>query len=153
MNNRIKGVRCPVVDALNILENEEILVGLPQAMRMQINLLMHKPVFVKLPLFWLCSEEEMLLIVQRLRPCLIMPGEMMLKEGTIGVGLFLLMKGAVETTSGGELLVVLLAVAAFGEAALQSEKPSDVTIRALRFCETSILMREDWEMRAAQRPT
>ena len=130
--------------SMNILENEEVLVGLPRAMRMQINLLMHKPVFVKLPLFWLCSEEEMLLIVQRLRPCLMMPGEMMLKEGTIGVGLFLLMKGAVETTSKGELLVVLLAVAAFGEAALQSKEPSDITIRALRFCETSLLLREDW---------
>ena len=130
--------------SMNILENEEVLVGLPRAMRMQINLLMHKSVFVKLPLFWLCTEEEMLLIVQRLRPCLIMPGEMMLKEGTIGAGLFLLMKGAVETIADGELLVVLLAVAAFGEAALQSEEASKVTIRALRFCETSLLMRADW---------
>lgn len=130
--------------SMNILENEDVLVGLPRAMRMQINLLMHKPVFVKLPLFWLCTEEEMLLIVQRLRPCLIMPGEMMLKEGTIGAGLFLLMKGAVETTSNRELLVVLLAVAAFGEAALQSEEASTVTIRALRFCETSLLVRDDW---------
>lgn len=130
--------------SMNILENEEVLVGLPRAMRMQINLLMHKSVFVKLPLFWLCTEEEMLLIVQRLRPCLIMPGEMMLKEGTIGAGLFLLMKGAVETIAEGELLVVLLAVAAFGEAALQSEEASKVTIRALRFCETSLLMRADW---------
>jgi hypothetical protein len=130
--------------SMNILENEEVLVGLPRAMRMQINLLMHKSVFVKLPLFWLCTEEEMLLIVQRLRPCLIMPGEMMLKEGTIGAGLFLLMKGAVETIAEGELLVVLLAVAAFGEAALQSEEASKVTIRALRFCETSLLMRSDW---------
>ena len=130
--------------SMNILDNEDVLIGLPRAMRMQINLLMHKPVFVKLPLFWLCTEEEMLLIVQRLRPCLIMPGEMMLKEGTIGAGLFLLMKGAVETTSSGELLVVLLAVAAFGEAALQSEEASTVTIRALRFCETSLLTRADW---------
>jgi hypothetical protein len=73
-----------------------------------------------------------------------MPGEMMLKEGTIGAGLFLLMKGAVETIAEGELLVVLLAVAAFGEAALQSEEASKVTIRALRFCETSLLMRSDW---------
>ena len=131
--------------SMNILESESVLVGLPRAMRMQISLIMHKPVFVQLPLFWLCSEEEMLLITQRLKPCLVMPGEMLVKEGTLGVGLFLLMKGAVETTSHGELLVVLLAVAAFGETALrQEEEESTITVRALRFCETSILLREDW---------
>ena len=68
-----------------ILEHEEVLVGLPRAMRMQISLLMHKPIFVQLLLFWLCTEEQMLFIVQRLRPCIATPGEMLVKEGTIGV--------------------------------------------------------------------
>ena len=89
----------------------------------------------------------MLLIVQRLRPCLVMPGEMLVREGTFGIGLFLLMKGAVEATRDGKLLVVLLATAAFGETALRSESAiSNVTVRALRFCETTILMREDWAL-------
>lgn len=130
--------------SMNILEHEEVLVGLPRAMRMQISLLMHKPIFVQLPLFWLCTEEQMLFIVQRLRPCITTPGEMLVKEGTLGVGLFLLMKGAVEITRNSELLVVLLAVAAFGERALQSDEVSDMSIRALRFCECSILLRSDW---------
>lgn len=129
--------------SMNILDHESVLVGLPRAMRMQISLIMHKPIFVQLPLFWLCAEEEMLLIVQRLKPCLVMPGEMLVKEGTIGAGLFLLMKGAVETTRNGAMLVVLLAVAAFGESALLDE-PSNVTVRALRFCEASVLYKEDW---------
>jgi len=131
--------------SMNILDHESVLVGLPRAMRMQISLIMHKPIFVQLPLFWLCAEEEMLLIVQRLKPCLVMPGEMLVKEGTLGVGLFLLMKGAVETTRNGKMLVVLLAVAAFGESALLSDdEPSSVTVRALRFCEASVLYKEDW---------
>ena len=130
--------------SMNILDHESVLVGLPRAMRMQISLIMHKPIFVQLPLFWLCAEEEMLLIVQRLKPCLVMPGEMLVKEGTLGVGLFLLMKGAVETTRDGQMLVVLLAVAAFGESALLGDDPSTVTVRALRFCEASVLYKEDW---------
>ena len=131
--------------SMNILESEAILVGLPRALRVQISLIMHKPIFVQLPLFWLCTEEEMLLIVQRLRPCLVMPGEMLVRENTFGVGLFLLMKGAVEITQNGDLLVVLLATAAFGETALRADPmASNVTVRALRFCETTILMREDW---------
>ena len=129
----------------NILEHEDVLQGLPHAMSMQIKLLVHKAIFVKLPLFWLCTEEEILLIVQCLKPCILVPGEMVVKEQTIGVGLFLLMKGAIETTQNCELLVVLLAVAAFGEKALQTpEQPSEITIRALRFCETSVLHKDHW---------
>jgi len=138
--------------SMNILSDETVLVGLPTAMRLQISLIMHKPIFVQLPLFWLCSEEEMLLIAQRLKPCIVMPGEMLVCEGTLGVGLFLLMKGGVEITREGKLLVVLLAVAAFGETALTSEEPSDVTVRALRFCEASILLREDWAIVEALNP-
>jgi hypothetical protein len=131
--------------SLNILEDEEMLSGLPRALRMQILIQMHQAVFVQLPLFWLCKAEELLLIVQRLRPCLASPGEMLCKEHCMGVGLFLLMKGAVETTRNEELLVVLLATAAFGEAALQVEPTaSDVTVRALSFCEVSVLERRDF---------
>ena len=50
------------------------------------------------------------------------------------------------------MLVVLLAVAAFGETALRSEEPSNVSVRALRFCETSVLLREDWEVIEAINP-
>ncbi len=126
-------------------EEEGVLNGLPRSMRMQIAIQTHRDVFVQLPLFWLCQPEELLLIVGRLRPALISPGEMLDKEGCIGAGLYLLMKGAVETTRNGELLVVLLATAAFGEASLRLEvQVSDVTVRALRFCEVSVLAREDF---------
>ena len=83
--------------------DEDILSGLPRAMRLQIDIQMYRSVFVQLPLFWLCQPEEILLIVQRLRACLVMPGEMLVKEGCYGIGLFLLMKGAVETTRDEEL--------------------------------------------------
>ena len=129
--------------SLNRIDENEVLVGLPRALRMQMQLIMHKQIFTKLPLFWLCSEEEILLITQRLRPCVIMPGEMLIKQDRLAVGLFLLMKGAVETLRDGELIVVLLAVAAFGENALRGT-PSNCSIRALRFCETTVLLREDF---------
>jgi len=129
--------------SLNRIDENEVLVGLPRALRVQMQLIMHKQIFTQLPLFWLCSEEEILLITQRLRPCVIMPGEMLIKQDRLAVGLFLLMKGAVETLRDGELVVVLLAVAAFGENALRGT-PSNCSIRALRFCETTVLLREDF---------
>lgn len=129
--------------SLNRIDENEVLVGLPRALRVQMQLIMHKQIFTQLPLFWLCSEEEILLITQRLRPCVIMPGEMLIKQDRLAVGLFLLMKGAVETLRDGELVIVLLAVAAFGENALRGT-PSNCSIRALRFCETTVLLREDF---------
>lgn len=129
--------------SMNVIDETEVLVGLPRALRMQMTLVMHKPIFVQLPLFWLCSPEEILLITQRLRPCVIMPGEMLIKEQRVGVGLFLLMKGAVESLRDTDFIAVMLAVAAFGEDSLQKQ-PSTVSIRAIRFCETTVLLREDF---------
>lgn len=129
--------------SLNAIDENEVLVGLPRALRMQMQLILHRPIFVQLPLFWLCSEEEILLITQRLRHVVIMPGEMIIKEDRLGPGLFMLMKGAVETLRNDQLVVVLLAVAAFGENALRGT-PSNCSIRALRFCETNVLLREDF---------
>ena len=74
-----------------------------------------------------------------------MPGEALTREGKMGVGLFLLMKGAVRTSSTVMPAITLAAVAAFGERALRNQ-PSGATVRALRFCQLTILLRNDFEM-------
>ena len=79
------------------------------------------------------------------------------RQGAVGLGMFFLMQGAVEvlqSTSGDsgaadskELVNVMLAVCAFGERALSHETatlPAHATVRALRFCELSVLLREDF---------
>jgi CRP-like cAMP-binding protein len=122
---------------------ENTLSGLPRALRLQVALTTHKSIFVQLPLFWLCSETEILTIVQRLKPCIVLPGEMLVRQNIVGVGLFILTKGAVEVLQDNALVVVLLAVAAFGEHSLQNAR-SNVSVRALRFCEVSVLLVDDW---------
>ena len=122
---------------------ENTLSGLPRALRLQVALTTHKSIFVQLPLFWLCSETEILTIVQRLKPCIVLPGEMLVRQNIVGVGLFILTKGAVEVLQDNALVVVLLAVAAFGEHSLQNAR-SNVSVRALRFCEVSVLLSDDW---------
>jgi CRP-like cAMP-binding protein len=140
--------------SLNILEDEDVLSNLPRALRMQIAIQMYQPVFIQLPLFWLCEPEELLLIVQRLRPCLVSVDEMLCKEGCLGIGLFLLLKGSVQITQNSRLLVVMLATAAFGENALRQDPvESDVTVRALQFCEASLLDRDDFRAIARMNPS
>ena len=129
--------------SMSNVDVENTLSGLPRALRLQVSLTTHKSIFVQLPLFWLCSETEILTIVQRLKPCIVLPGETLVKQHVVGVGLFLLTRGAVEVLQDNALVVVLLAVAAFGEHSLQNAR-SNVSVRALRFCEVSVLLSDDW---------
>lgn len=129
--------------SMSNVDVENTLSGLPRALRLQVALTTHKAIFVQLPLFWLCSETEILTIVQRLKPCIVLPGELLVRQNVFGVGLFILTKGAVEVLQDNQLVVVLLAVAAFGEHSLQNAR-SNVSVRALRFCEVSVLLTDDW---------
>eukprot|EP00964_Phaeocystis_antarctica_P110651 scaffold75011_cov48-Phaeocystis_antarctica.AAC.1 len=56
-------------------------VGLPRSLKLQLDLVVHAPIFVRLPLFRLCKPAEILLLMQRLTPALAMPGEAIIKEG------------------------------------------------------------------------
>ena len=98
------------------------------------------------------------------RPCLLFPYSPPSRDtwqGAVGLGMFFLMQGAVEVlqsttddsdvsqgaTESKELINVMLAVCAFGERALSHETatlPAHATVRALRFCELSVLLREDF---------
>ena len=124
----------------------EVLEGLPGSLKLQLTLVMHAPLFVKLPLFWLCSSAETLALAQRLQPALALPGEALIKAGEKGLGLYLLMKGAVQFVRDGVQLRTLYAVSAFGEAALL-DTPSTMpafSVVALRYCEVSVLLRKDF---------
>ena len=58
-------------------------VGLPRSLKLQLDLVVHAPIFVRLPLFRLCKPAEILLLMQRLTPALAMPGEAIIKEGEV----------------------------------------------------------------------
>ena len=99
---------------------------------------MHGPIFVRLPLFRLCSPAEILQLVQRLTPALAMPGEAIVKEGEDNLGLFFLMRGSVAVERRGRRVVTMFATAAFGEQALLGGAEPTSSIVALRFCEITV---------------
>lgn len=151
LRSRILSYYSFLYSSMNMLDENTVLDGLPRALRLQMDLLVYEPIFVQLPIFWMCSTEELLYLVQRLKPCMAMPGEALCREGKMGVGLFLLMKGAVETASTTMASVTLMAVAAFGEKALR-RKPSGATVRAMRFCELAVMLCEDFAVVEALNP-
>lgn len=137
-----------------------MLEGLPYSLKLQMELNVHHAVFTRLSLFRNCTREELLMLVQRLMPSMALPGDALMYEGEVAVGLFCLMQGAVEvlrltediengvvTQRYNELTQVMLATCAFGERTLSADPKSaasEFTVRALRFCELSVLLREDF---------
>lgn len=121
-------------------QNDEgnVLVGLPRSLKLQLELSVHAPVFVRLPLFRLCSPAEILQLVQRLTPALAMPGEAIVKEGEDNLGLFFLMRGSVAVERRGRRVATMFATAAFGEQALLGGAEPTSSIVALRFCEITV---------------
>lgn len=137
------------------LDEAGVLADLPRSLKLQVDLVVHRAVFTRLSLFRDCRSEEIFLLVQRLTPSMAMPGEMLIAQNDIGVGIFFLMQGAVEVmnhkedsraeeSDTNELVSVMLAVCAFGERAL-SRMPAKASVRALRFCEISVLLTDDFD--------
>ena len=129
--------------SMNLLDESSVLPGLPSALRMQVSFMVHEPGFVKLSMFWVLKAEEIYFLCQRLKPCILLILDQLVKEGRVGIGLCILEKGQVEVTKRGDFITLLPESTAFGENALEG-KASHVTVRASRYCELAILLTCDY---------
>jgi CRP-like cAMP-binding protein len=127
------------------LDENSVLLGLPRSLKLQMQIVVHMPIFLHLPLFRMCSDEEILMIVQCLKPSLALPGEALVRQGERGVGLFFLMKGVVEILQDGNRVLLMSAISAFGETALLEDVLPNATVRGMSFCEVNVLTRVDFQ--------
>lgn len=130
--------------SMNLLDESSVLPGLPNGLRMQVSFMVHEPGFVKLSMFWVLKAEEIYFLCQRLKPCILLILDQVIKEGRVGLGLCILEKGQVEVTKRGDFITLLPESTAFGENALEG-KASHVTVRASRYCELAILLTYDFK--------
>ena len=135
------------------LDESSVLVDLPSSLKMQMDVVVHQLIFLHLPLFRMCKNEEILMIVQCLKPALTLPGETLVRQGERGLGLFFLMKGHVEILSGEEHLTTLSAISAFGETSLLPDLVPNATVRASGFCEVTLLTTQDFSAIAVHCPS
>jgi len=77
------------------LDQDQILPQLPAPLKAQMDIVMTRSIFVSIPVFQACEPAEILRMVQGLLTHLALPGDVLLKEGTIGRGLFFIMRGKV----------------------------------------------------------
>ena len=81
------------------LDQDEILPNLPAPLKAQMDIISTKSIFVTIPVFQACEPHEILRMVQGLVTLLALPGDVLIKLGTMGRGLFFIMRGAVNITS------------------------------------------------------
>ena len=136
---------------------------LPLSLKIQLDLATHRQVFVQLRIFRACGVEEVLAIVQRLKPMLALPGDILVKQGERPIGMHVLMKGVVHVTTDDTLVLRRLhAVTSFGEATLVGEQGptvagispgTKVTVAAVTYCELTVLLWRDFQHGASEYPS
>jgi len=134
------------------LDEADLLVNLPRSLRLQIDVAMHRPLFLHVPLFRMCSDEEILMVVQCLKPGLALPSETIIRQGERGTGIFFIMKGVVEILRDEQQVKLMSAIAVIGESALLEEATSPSTVRGVKFCEVAALTCVDFNALAEHVP-
>jgi CRP-like cAMP-binding protein len=114
------------------------------------NLLLTSPVFA--PFSWNDKQQ----ILERFTSVGIPTDEVVIREGTVGSGLYMILGGEVEVSKFEGASRVHLATlkegSVFGEISLVNDSPTTATVRATRGGEFLFLPREDFQDLAAERP-
>jgi CRP-like cAMP-binding protein len=84
----------------------------------------------RVPLFTTLNDRQLKTIVTAAKERTIRPGEMIVRQGEKGIGLFLILDGEVAVERSGKKVATLSAGQFFGEMALLEEQPRTADVRA-----------------------
>lgn len=138
--------------SMGSLDEASILPRLPAPLKVQMDIVLTRKIFVSIPVFHSCEPEEILRMVQGLVPHLALPGDVIIEEGSIGLGLFFIMRGAVAIVrrldpprideTGAcvhEDILDELTEGFFGEETVIHGRPASNTVRATKYSDFFLL--------------
>lgn len=119
------------------LENEQFLHELPNSLRAEVGVHMHRDVLGKVPFLQNADAKVLERLAFRLHPQLLRPQDTVFRKGDSGDRMYFIKRGTIEIyTSDKESPVALLQEGSFfGEAALLSSERRNATAKARGFCE------------------
>ena len=112
--------------------------------RLQLDLVINRNVFLKVPFFSNLDVTQITVIVPRIQHEYVWPAKVVVYEGLLSPGLYTVVRGFAKTTSGGTLQGLLTHADFFGEESLLSDAPAPLTTQAVSQCQFMILDREDF---------
>ena len=91
------------------------------------------------PLFSGCSKKELKQVSMMADEIDFKPGKVLIKEGSPGREFFVLVRGMVDVSRGGELVDTVGAGAFFGEMSLLTDEPRNATVTTVSDVDTLVL--------------
>ena len=119
------------------IDEAKLVADLPFTLRLQLTLLSHRKLFRGVPLFRNTDTRIICMLIQHMRPLIALPGEVVLREGTEGAGLFMIEKGMVEVVKLGS----------------SGAKSSDTISPSLTRALSSMSDAASWLVKASRRPS
>ncbi|XP_039619155.1 cyclic nucleotide-gated cation channel beta-1-like isoform X2 [Polypterus senegalus] len=118
VQNRIKTWYEYTWKSQGMLDEQELLVQLPDKMRLDIAVDVSYSIVSKVPLFQGCDLQMIYDMLKRLRSVVYLPGDYVCKKGEIGRAMYIIKDGEVQVLGGPDgktVLVTLRAGSVFGE--------------------------------------
>eukprot|EP00742_Colponemidia_sp_Colp-10_P004866 GILJ01005198.1.p1 GENE.GILJ01005198.1~~GILJ01005198.1.p1 ORF type:complete len:869 (+),score=110.14 GILJ01005198.1:173-2779(+) len=129
-----------------VLEEEKILLELPNHLRTEVATLMHDDIIENIPFFKNLDQSIVAAITLKLKPLQCGPGVVLFRANDHGREMYIIIKGELEVWSEKRFLLHLLSSGSYvGEEAVFFEDNSrrDVTVRTASYCEILCLSRKD----------
>ncbi|XP_017328974.2 cyclic nucleotide-gated cation channel beta-1 [Ictalurus punctatus] len=121
VQNRVKTWYNYTWQAQGMLDEEELLVQLPDKMRLDIAVDVSYSIVSKVPLFEGCDRQMIYDMLKRLRSVVYLPGDYVCKKDEVGREMYIIKSGAVQVVGGPDgktIFVTLKAGSVFGEISL-----------------------------------
>ena len=123
------------------------LLGLPNSLRAQIDIHLHKKLVETVPIFQDAPAHFLEQILVKLEPKVYPPNSEVIREGEIGHEMYFVESGELEAYSikQNQVYGTMKAGSFFGEIALLNKTERTASVKTLNYCELLILGREDFE--------
>ncbi|MCI4380343.1 hypothetical protein PGIGA_G00238920 [Pangasianodon gigas] len=121
VQNRVKTWYNYTWQSQGMLNEEELLVQLPDKMRLDIAVDVNYSIVSKVQLFEGCDRQMIYDMLKRLRSVVYLPGDYVCKKGEVGREMYIIKSGAVQVVGGPDgktIFVTLKAGSVFGEISL-----------------------------------
>ncbi|KAG9406953.1 hypothetical protein AC1031_003278 [Aphanomyces cochlioides] len=129
-------------------QSSQLFVDLPDRLKLQLTLSLHRDFINKVPLFKALSPGGTIAIVQCMESVVAMPKDLIVREGEPGEEFYFINSGSVEVDiivkKNKVQLGVLGAGSYFGEIALLTNAPRSANVRAALFCELEMIRKDDF---------
>ncbi|KAL9657831.1 hypothetical protein ABK040_013167 [Willaertia magna] len=133
------------------LDEEGMLLALPEHLRIEVSLFLNKDIIQKIPFFANIEEQFINSLVLKLKPKVALPGALIVRKGDIGREMFFINRGSVEVVTEPDaegnikVLVELKEGGYFGEMAIINNAKRGASIRAKGHVDLSVLTKEDFK--------